>query len=115
MSDPLQFRLKLSGPPDEISAPAPDRLISGHPEHRTWLAEDRAPLYAGIWQSSVGKWRVSYDEWEYFHIVSGVSVLSDDAGGEIRLVAGDSHIIRPGFRGIWEVVEDTTKDFVIVL
>ena len=108
-------RLRLSGPPTEVSTPAPDRLIDGTPEHRTWLAEDRAPLYAGIWQSTPGTWRVSYDEWEYFHILSGVSILTDAKGAQTRLVAGDSHIIRPGFSGTWQVVEDTTKDFVILL
>jgi uncharacterized cupin superfamily protein len=115
MSDALQLRLLPVGPPDEISTPAPDRLIEGTPLHRTWSAEERPPLYAGIWQSTPGKWRVSYDEWEYFHILSGVSILTDEAGQQTRLSAGDSHIIRPGFRGTWEVVEETTKDYVIVL
>jgi len=27
--------------------------------------------------------------------------------------AGDSFVLRPGFRGTWEVVETTRKDFVI--
>jgi len=115
MSDLLHFRLVASGPPDEISRPAPEKLISGSPEHRTWLSADRAPLYAGIWQSTTGKWRVSYDEWEYFHILSGLSVLTDELGTQTRLQAGDSHVIRPGFRGTWEVIEETTKDFVILL
>jgi uncharacterized protein len=29
--------------------------------------------------------------------------------------AGDSFVIRPGFRGVWEVIETTRKDYVIVL
>lgn len=115
MSEPLNFRLILAGPPDETSHLTPEKLLSGNPEHRTWLAEDRAPLYAGIWQSTPGKWRVRYDEWEYFRILSGVSVLTDESGVETRLIAGDSHIIRPGFSGTWEVIEETTKDFVILL
>jgi uncharacterized protein len=115
MSEDLHFRLVLAGPPGEISRPAPEKVLAGTPEHRTWLAEDRAALCAGIWQSTPGTWRVSYDEWEYFRILSGVSVLTDDNGVQTRLVAGDSHIIRPGFSGTWQVVEETTKDFVIVL
>jgi uncharacterized cupin superfamily protein len=27
--------------------------------------------------------------------------------------AGDSFVIRPGFRGTWEVLETTLKDYVI--
>ena len=70
-------------------------------------------IYAGIWESTPGKWRISYDEWEFCHILSGVSIITED-GGEARSVrAGDSFVIRPGFRGTWEVVETTRKEYVI--
>jgi uncharacterized cupin superfamily protein len=32
-----------------------------------------------------------------------------------RLSAGDCFVIEPGFTGIWEVVETTTKHYVIRL
>ncbi|WP_298804693.1 cupin domain-containing protein [uncultured Lentibacter sp.] len=99
----------------EIERPAPDKLISGDPVFTTWNIEDKDGLYAGIWQSTVGKWRVSYDEWEYFRLLEGVSILTDSKGHETRLTAGDSYIIRPGFSGTWEVVETTRKDYVIRL
>ncbi|MEQ9694497.1 cupin domain-containing protein [Shimia sp. SDUM112013] len=99
----------------EHDTPAADRLISGTPEFTTWNLEERDGLYAGIWKSTPGKWRVVYDEWEYFRILSGVSILTDAKGRETRLEAGDSFILRPGFEGTWEVVETTTKDYVIRL
>jgi uncharacterized cupin superfamily protein len=35
-------------------------------------------------------------------------------GGEARTVkAGDSFVLRPGFKGSWEVVETTRKEYVI--
>ncbi|TIW64489.1 MAG: cupin domain-containing protein, partial [Mesorhizobium sp.] len=72
-------------------------------------------LYAGIWESTPGKWRIVYDEWEFCHILSGVSVISED-GGEARTVrAGDSFVLRPGFKGSWEVLETTRKEYVIKL
>ena len=98
----------------EEGAPAPDRLISGNPTFRTWnVDEAEGGIYAGLWESTPGKWLVSYDEWEFCHILSGVSIVTED-GGEARTVsAGDSFVLRPGFRGTWEVVETTRKEYVI--
>ena len=99
----------------EVERPAAEKLISGDPVFMTWNLEEKDGLYAGIWQSTVGKWHVSYDEWEYFRLLEGVSILTDAEGQETRLTAGDSFIIRPGFSGTWEVVETTRKDYVIRL
>lgn len=100
----------------ENSAPAPDRVISGDPQFRSWNAEEQPNgLYAGIWESTPGKWRIQYDEWEFCHILSGVSVIAEE-GGEARTVtAGHSFVLRPGFRGTWEVIETTRKEYVIRL
>ena len=99
----------------EEDAPPADRVISGAPRFRTWNHEDRDGLYCGIWQATPGKWRISYDEWEFCHILEGVSVIAED-GGEARTVrAGDSFILRPGFKGTWEVIETTRKEYVIRL
>ncbi len=100
----------------EIGGPAPDRLISGAPIFRTWNLEERPDgLYAGIWESTPGKWRVKYDEWEYCRILAGVSVITENNGASRRVEAGDSFIIRPGFEGSWEVIETTRKEYVIKL
>jgi len=99
----------------EVSRPDPARLIAGDPVHTAWTVEDRDGLLAGLWQSTPGKWRVAYDEWEYCRILSGVSVVTGDDGGAVTLAAGDSLILRPGFAGTWEVVETTRKEFVIRL
>ena len=70
-------------------------------------------IYAGIWEATPGKWRIVYDEWEYFHILSGLSIVTEDGGAETHLKAGNSMILRPGFKGTWEVIETTRKDYVI--
>jgi uncharacterized cupin superfamily protein len=101
--------------PGETDRPDADRLISGDPVFTTWNLEDRDGLYCGLWRATPGKWRVSYSEWEYFRMLEGVSVLTPDGGDPVTLRAGDSHIIRPGFTGTWEVTETTTKDYVIRL
>lgn len=114
MSYAIAFDLSTIEP--EEGAPAPDRLISGNPVFRTWNVEEvDGSLYAGVWESTPGKWRISYDEWEYFHMLEGYSIVTEDGGEPIHLRAGDRYILRPGFKGSWEVVETTRKDYVIRL
>ena len=110
----LIARLSREGITPEVSRPDPVKVIAGDPEHTTWNIEERGGLYAGLWHSSVGEWRISYSEWEYVHILEGVSVLTDTEGVETLLQAGDSYVIRPGYAGTWRVVEPTLKDYVIL-
>jgi uncharacterized cupin superfamily protein len=100
----------------EEGGPSPDRILAGTPAFRTWNAEEtEAGIYAGVWESTPGKWRIAYEEWEFCHILSGTSVITED-GGEARIVrAGDRFVLRPGFSGTWEVIETTRKDYVIHL
>lgn len=108
------FRVTREGAEPEISRPDPDKVLAGDPVHSTWNLEESGTLYCGLWQSTPGKWRISYAEWEYVHILQGVSVLTDAGGQETVLRAGDSFVIRPGFEGTWEVLETTLKDYVIL-
>ena len=108
-------RVSRDGTAPGVTRPDPAKVISGDPVHSTWNLEDRDGLYAGLWQSSPGKWRVNYAEWEYFRILSGYSLLTGTDGSVTQLHPGDSMIIRPGFEGIWEVVQTTLKDYVIRL
>jgi len=108
-------RLTRDGLVPETSRPDPARVLRGDPVHTAWPLEDRDGLSCGLWQSTPGAWRVSYSEWEYCHILSGLSVLTEDGKDPVTLRAGDSIVIRPGFSGIWDVVETTLKDCVICL
>jgi uncharacterized cupin superfamily protein len=65
--------------------------------------------------ATVGAWRVSYDEWEYCHILSGRMSLTPDGGAPVQFGPGDSFVIEPGFRGVWTVIEDMAKTYVIRL
>jgi uncharacterized cupin superfamily protein len=99
----------------DVSRPEPAKVLAGDPVHTTWNIEERDGLYCGVWQSTPGKWRIRYDEWEYCHILEGISVLTEDGGAQRTVRAGDSFVIRPGFDGTWEVLETTRKDYVIRL
>ncbi len=109
-------RIETEGVEAEAGAPAPDRLISGNPVFATWNVEEAdGGLYSGIWEATPGKWRIEYDEWEFCHILTGVSVITEE-GHEPRTVrAGDAFVLRPGFKGTWEVLETTRKEYVIRL
>jgi uncharacterized protein len=104
------------GFPAEAGKPLQERLISGDPQFQSWnFDEADGGIYAGIWESTPGHWRIEYDEWEFCHILDGVSIIHEDGGASRRLGAGDSFVIRPGFRGSWEVLETTRKTYVIRL
>jgi uncharacterized cupin superfamily protein len=108
---------ELETQPFETGAPDPSRLIRGAPAHRTWILDESADgkMFAGIWESTPGAWRVVYDEWEFCTILAGVSVVTPDNAPSVTLKTGDSFVIRPGFTGVWDVVETTRKSFVIRL
>lgn len=106
-------RVSQDGITPEVSRPDPVNLLDGDPVHTTWNIEDSDGLYCGLWQSTPGKWAISYDEWEYVFIHKGHSILTDANGIATHLRAGDSFIIRPGFKGTWQVIETTLKDYVI--
>jgi uncharacterized cupin superfamily protein len=116
MTQPRLLAIDTATVEAEPGAPAADRLIAGEPRFLTWNVEEQpGGLYAGIWESTPGKWRIVYDEWEFCHILAGVSVISED-GGETRTVGtGDSFVLKPGFKGTWEVLETTRKEYVIKL
>jgi len=92
-----------------------DKCLKGQPLQRTWhhftSKDDR--FFAGIWEAGPGCWTVSYTENEFCQILSGSSVLRDEAGHEVTLKAGDNFVIPAGFAGQWEVVETTRKIYVI--
>lgn len=116
MSAPNFLAFDASAVEPEAGAPAAGRVISGDPQFRTWNIEEReGGLYAGIWEATPGKWRIEYDEWEFCHILSGLSVISGDDGETCTVKSGDAFVLRPGFKGTWEVVETTRKEYVIKL
>ncbi len=100
----------------EEGAPAPDRLIAGDPRFLTWNIDAQpGDLYAGVWESTPGKWRIHYTEWEFFRVLFGVSIVTRENGEIRRFGPGDSGILQPGFKGAWEVVETTRKEYVVRL
>ena len=114
MGEASFLRIAVDGIEPEEGAPAPGRLIYGNPRFRTWNAEEAdGGIYAGIWEATPGKWKIEYTEWEFCHILSGVSVIAEDSGEARTVRAGDHFVLRPGFNGTWEVLETTRKTYVL--
>jgi len=93
---------------------APDRIVEGAPTTElinSYQLGDHT--YVGEWAATSGAWRVTYDEWEFCHMLSGVCELIPDGAKARRFVAGDSFVIEPGFSGIWRVLEPMRKRYVI--
>lgn len=91
------------------------KCVSGQPLQRSWhqFTSSDEKFFCGTWEAEPGCWNVSYTENEYCHILSGCSVLRDQAGNEQRLEPGDQFVIPAGFVGQWEVQETTRKIYVI--
>ena len=105
--------------PSDVSsrrlANLPDRVVEGDPHHETKL-QYRSPdgsFLAGTWTSTPGKWHAFIERDEFCQILSGhVRLISED-GTTQEFKAGDAFLIPNGFSGYWDVVETTTKHFVI--
>lgn len=96
-------------------ADLPDRVVEGDPNHVTDMhfTSSEDGLMAGTWTSTPGKWHAFIDRDEFCYIVSGHCRLIGEDGTAKTFKTGDAFLIPNGFRGYWDVVETTTKHFVI--
>jgi uncharacterized cupin superfamily protein len=102
-------------PETSVSRPAADRLLDGTPEEtvRNYFTDSGGRFFAGIWESTPGRWRVRYTENEFCHMTRGRVRIADASGRQWTFKAGDTFIIPAGFAGIWEVLEPAAKLYVI--
>jgi uncharacterized cupin superfamily protein len=102
-------------PETSVSRPPADRLIAGNPEEtvRNYFTDSGGRFFAGIWESTPGRWRVRYTENEFCHLTRGRIRIADAGGREWIFKAGDCFVIPAGFAGTWEVIEAAAKLYVI--
>ena len=111
--------INFSSPPLSESkrclADLPDRVVEGNPNHVTKMHFESPDgnLIAGTWTSTPGKWHAFADRDEFCTILSGHCRLISESGEVQTFKTGDTFLIPNGFQGYWEVVEATTKHFVI--
>ena len=111
----IDFQRDTGAPEARRLRDLPDRVLQGDPHHSSMvLFKDAAgDVIAGSWTSTPGKWRAFTDRDEFCTIVSGHVRLIGDDGRTWSFKTGDAFLIPNGFSGCWEVVETTTKHFVI--
>ncbi len=114
MAIPAIILCTATGQPERTPIDA-TRVQSGQPlasvDNRFSSPDGR--FHAGLWTSTVGRWRVQYTEHEYCVLTQGRVRLQSDDGAVMECVAGDAFVIPAGFSGTWETLEDCAKHYVI--
>jgi uncharacterized cupin superfamily protein len=102
-------------PETATSKPPPERLLDGDPEQvaHNYFSDATGRFFAGVWESTPGRWRVQYTENEFCHLTRGRIKIEDGRGNHWSFAAGDSFVIPAGFSGTWHVLEPTAKLYVI--
>ena len=114
-TDVVDFSGEPKGVSERRLGDLPERVVAGDPHHvtRMHFESPDGSLIAGTWVSTPGKWHAFADRDEFCYILSGHARLIDEAGVARSFKTGDAFLIPNGFRGYWEVIETTTKHFVI--
>ena len=95
-----------------------DKRIKGNPRRVTkeYFAHELHGVRAGTWQAEAGAYRIALAETkhEFFHILSGqVAVSQPDGSATVTYGPGDTGVIPPGFKGIFEIVKPASKFWVV--
>lgn len=114
MTQPAVVRTDRPVEPESYELP-PAKRLQGNPRQTVWMhhVSPDGAFQVGLWRGEPGRWRVSYTEDEFCHVLEGRSVIAGDDGSEVAVGPGDTFVVPRGFSGTWEVLETTTKRFVI--
>ena len=107
--------VRFGANPPPVETGTPGNIVSGNPATRlqNYFTDGTGQFFSGIWESSTGKWRVSYSESEFCGILSGRAILTGADGKPHEFKPGDAFIIPSGFEGTWETVEPVRKWYAI--
>jgi uncharacterized cupin superfamily protein len=67
---------------------------------------------AGVWECSPGKYRLERQTDEFFVLLAGHWQLIGDDGDEYDLKAGDTLLLRKGWKGIAHIMETIRKVYI---
>lgn len=107
--------IRFGSNPPAIETGQPGNIISGNPATKlqNYYSDATGQFFAGIWESSIGKWQVTYGEEEFCAILAGKATLTDADGVAQSFGVGDAFVIPKGFTGTWETIEAVKKWYVI--
>ncbi|WP_211465568.1 cupin domain-containing protein [Collimonas silvisoli] len=101
-----------------VRQPDPEMRVKGAPNRTTlsYFADPAFGLSSGIWSAETGAYKISMaaSKHEFFHILTGKVEISCDSTGAVKSYGpGDTGIIPPGFSGMFEIIEDASKFYVV--
>lgn len=90
-------------------------MVDGDPRHQTTtlFKNEAGDVVAGTWTPTPGRWIAFTDRDEFCGITAGQVRLIAVDGSAQAFATGDAFLIPHGWRGFWEMVETTTKHFVV--
>lgn len=99
-----------------IDYPRQDRLVSGNPNRTTWNHYEAQGVSSGLWECEPGAWRIAFadDKDEFFHVISGRIRITDAHNVAREFGPGDACVIPAGFTGLFEVIAQVRKHYVII-
>ena len=105
----------VAAPDVSTSKPPSDRVLAGDPvtTARNFFADESGKFFAGVWESTAGRWRVTYSEHEFCHVTRGRVRIESANGERWEFGPGASFVMPAGFSGTWEVLEPMSKLYVI--
>jgi len=94
---------------------AEDRVISGAPAERlnNVFTNTKENFFCGVWESTTGKWNISYTEDEFCYLIEGKAILTDSEGHSEQVNPGDGFVIPAGYKGTWETIGFAKKFYSI--
>lgn len=116
----IQTMLRFADITPETSHAHPDqdRRLRGNPLRTSheYFANDVHGVRSGTWSAEAGAYRIALDEnkHEFFHLLSGkVQISNEDGSTTLSYGPGDTGIIPPGFKGVFDIVEPASKFWVV--
>jgi uncharacterized cupin superfamily protein len=91
----------------KVEAGSPVATVANH------YSDAGARFHCGVWSSTPGRWRVSYTEHEFCHLLEGRVRLTAEDGTATDFGPGDAWVIPSGWRGTWETLESARKYYAI--
>lgn len=67
----------------------------------------------GLWECTPGRWRCEVENDEFFYVLAGRAVYTEDDGAVIEIAAGMTCAFPAGWKGACEVVETVRKVYMV--
>ena len=99
----------------EAQLPA-EMIAGGDPRPETWIAQQfdsGSQVRTGIWECTPGIMKIdNYPSDEVFTVLTGSIRVTNEDDSTFVVEPGQSCVLRKGWKGLFEAVEQTRKIFV---